>query len=259
MREEELQGTLAGLPLGGWRTYEQVTSTNDVALEWAANGAADLALVVAEEQTAGRGRFQRRWVTTPGAALAFSLVLRPSPDELSWLARMAGLGALAIHHAFEKSWQLESQIKWPNDVLLKERKVAGILVENTWLGDRLQALVIGIGVNISPRSVPPPDQLLFPATCLEAALGRPVERWAVLHDILAGLLGWRRKLASPTFMQAWDAALAFKGESVYISGAGKQDLEGKVIGLSESGSLRLAGVDGQELLVDAGDVRLRKA
>jgi len=256
MQEDKLRSYLVDLPLGGWRYFDRVTSTNDIALAWAQAGAPDLALVVADDQSAGRGRFHRQWITTPGAALAISLVLHPTPPELHFLSHFAGLGALAMHTALKENWQLESQIKWPNDILVNKCKVAGILIENTWLGDQLQALVIGIGLNISPRAIPPPDQLMFPATSLETALGYPVDRWEVLRSILYQLVTWRNQLGSLEFLKVWGDALAFKGEWVTISGTGGHDQVGQVVGINASGSLRLAGSNGEEFLIDAGDVHL---
>ena len=142
---------LAGLPLGAWRFFETIGSTNDFALTWAQSGAQDMSLVIADSQSVGRGRFQRHWVTNPGAALAFSLVLRPTASELQFLSHFAALGAIAIWQALAEEWGLAAQIKWPNDILLERKKAAGILIESTWSGSQLQGLVMGIGLNISPE------------------------------------------------------------------------------------------------------------
>ena len=259
MQEEGLKSYLTGLLLGAWRYFDTTGSTNDVALTWAQTGAPDMALVVADSQSAGRGRFQRHWVTNPGAALAFSLVLRPTSVELQYLSHFAALGALAIWQTLAKEWDLAVQIKWPNDILLNQKKAAGILIENTWLGDQLQGLVMGVGLNISPQSVPPPDQLMYPATCLESVLGYAVNRWAVLRSILLNLASWRKQLGSPEFFNTWEDHLAFKDEWVQVSGTSGPERVGRVAGLSPSGSLRLVDQQGNELLVDAGDVSLRSA
>ncbi|PJH75650.1 MAG: hypothetical protein CO064_05540, partial [Anaerolineae bacterium CG_4_9_14_0_8_um_filter_58_9] len=113
MNERELRRTLSDLPLGGVRYYEQTGSTNDVALAWASAGAPDLALVIADEQTAGRGRLGRKWVTPPGAALAFSLVLRPRPVERDVIPLYSALGALAVVSALEEKYGSKPEIKWP--------------------------------------------------------------------------------------------------------------------------------------------------
>jgi BirA family biotin operon repressor/biotin-[acetyl-CoA-carboxylase] ligase len=256
MKPDNLFSYLDDLPLGGWRFFESLGSTNDIAQEWANNGATDMSLVVADTQTAGRGRFQRHWVTHPGSALAFSLVMRPTQAEMQIFYRFAGLGAVAIVTALDH-FGLKAEIKWPNDVLLQRKKIAGILIENTWIGDQLQALVIGIGINIAPASVPPADQVMFPATCIEQVLGKAVDRWAVLRKILESLSEWRQQLGSNAFMNTWEDRLALKGEWVRISAAGGPERIGRVLGINPEGSLRLLGEEGAELLVDAGDVHLR--
>jgi BirA family transcriptional regulator, biotin operon repressor / biotin---[acetyl-CoA-carboxylase] ligase len=257
MQKEVLQPYLDGLSLGAWRYFDNTGSTNDVALDWVRSGAPDMSLVIADHQSAGRGRFQRRWVTQPGSALAFSLILHPTSPELQHLSHFAALGALAAWQALAGEWGLAAKIKWPNDILLNGQKAAGILVENTWLGDQLQGLVIGLGLNISVQAVPPPEQVMFPATCLENALGHPVDRWSVLRSILLNLAGWRSRLGSPEFFTAWEDNLAFKGEWVRISGASGPEQTGRVAGLSPSGSLRLVDQQGNEFQVNAGDVSLR--
>ena len=146
---------LSRLPVPAYRYLESVTSTNDLALAWAEDGAPDGALVIADTQTAGRGRMTRRWLTPPHSALALSLVLRPNPQEAARLALFSPLGGLALSTALEEQFNLQPQIKWPNDVLLDGKKTAGILAESVWQDGSVQAVVLGIGVNVSPLSVPP--------------------------------------------------------------------------------------------------------
>lgn len=251
-----IRSGLAGLPVSDLRYFDTITSTNDEALRWAENGAPETALVVADAQTAGRGRLQRRWVTNPGAALAFSLLLRPSGAEVERLALFSPLAALALHDALAQLYGLPSEIKWPNDVLLAGRKAAGILVEASWLGGRPQCVVIGVGVNVAAQAVPPAGELLFPATSIEDQLGRPVERVALLRGILAGLFAWRPRLGLPEFYRAWQGSLAYMGRWVEVQQPGRLS-EGKIIGVDAAGNLRLLSPEGQEISVTSGDVRLR--
>ena len=177
MDPQTLAACLAGLSVGEVRYFERLGSTNDEAATWAEQGAADMALVVADEQTAGRGRSGRTWITPPSAGLAFSLVLRPSGVERSEhiLPRLTGLGALAVTEALHKVYRLPAQIKWPNDVLIYNRKVAGVLVEAHWFGEELSAMILGIGINVAAASLSEVIQrespLRFPATSVENALG----------------------------------------------------------------------------------------
>jgi BirA family biotin operon repressor/biotin-[acetyl-CoA-carboxylase] ligase len=256
MDDRRIKTALQDLPLGGLRYLDRVGSTNDVALAWAAEGAADFSLVISDEQTAGRGRGGRHWYTPAGAALAFSLVLRPCPGETAAASLFSALGALAVVEAMERR-ALRAQIKWPNDVLLRRRKVCGVLTEMIWLGDQIDSLVIGVGVNVALSSVPPADRLNFPATCLETELGQPVDRLALLRDILVALEGWRPRLKSVAFHDAWEERLAFRGETVEVWADGQPPRQGQIVGLGVEGGLllRLSA----ETVVDLpfGEVHLR--
>jgi BirA family transcriptional regulator, biotin operon repressor / biotin---[acetyl-CoA-carboxylase] ligase len=256
MNEEELRTQLHGLPVKEVRWYSSVDSTNAAALEWAANGAADSCLVAADQQSAGRGRLGRKWVTNSGAALAFSLILRPTSRERDRFGLFSPLGALGVSEALD-GLGLHPQIKWPNDVLLQRLKVCGILVESVWMGQELDALVVGIGVNVAPSSVPPSEELLFPAVCVEAVLGKPVERSALLAKILTSVFDWRSRLGSAEFMKAWHSRMAFVGERVYVSRPVAEPLDGILEGVDESGGLHLRLQNGEVIQVLVGDVSLR--
>ncbi len=257
MDVETLTSLLTELPVPQIRYFVTIGSTNDEALSWAAAGAGDGCLVAADRQTRGRGRMNRRWVTQPGAALAFSLILRPRPEEIEQLGFFSPLGALAISRALEDSLGLEPQIKWPNDVLLKGRKVAGILLETAWLGDQIEGIVIGMGLNVAPAAVPPAAELLFPATSVEEAAGCPVDRSALLREILRALFEWRSKLDEDAFRRAWEQRLAFRGQWVRIEGTGSEPVSGQVFGIDASGGLLLRGSAGEITTITVGDVHLR--
>jgi BirA family biotin operon repressor/biotin-[acetyl-CoA-carboxylase] ligase len=256
MNQNELKKVLSKLSLGDVRYFDSIGSTNSEALAWATGGAKDLSLVIADEQTAGRGRLDRKWFTPKGTALAFSLILRPRAEEKPYLSRMVGLAALAVTDSL-RTRGLVSQIKWPNDVLLNGRKVAGILVETVWSGEEVDGLVIGIGMNILKDAVPPADVLTFPATSLEESLGSLVEREKMLQDILAGIIVLRPHLGSDSFIASWEKALAFRGEQVQAEQGDGSPLIGKLLGLESDGSLRLSIEEGKSITVRFGDVRLR--
>ena len=178
MDPQKLVELLAGLPLGPLRYYSQCGSTNDEARRWLEGGGPDLALVIAETQTAGRGRLERRWYTPPESALAFSLVLRPGktspgldPDlPPEGTMHLTALGALAVCQALEEQYRLDAQIKWPNDVLVGGCKLAGILAESHWQGSELTGTILGIGINVTRSAIPPGVELSFPAASIEACL-----------------------------------------------------------------------------------------
>jgi BirA family biotin operon repressor/biotin-[acetyl-CoA-carboxylase] ligase len=248
---------LAALPLAEVRFFESIDSTNTHCLNWASEGAGDLSLVIADHQSAGRGRAERKWVTNPGAALAFSLILRPRKGELSCLSSFSPLGALAIRAALERLYDLAPEIKWPNDVLVSRKKLAGILVENVWEGSILKAIVIGIGINITPDTLPPESMVLFPATCVESEAGSPVVRWELLAEVLAQMIKLREKLGSRVFFEEWSTHLAFKGERVCISDNLKPDLIGRLTGIDRDGDLLIETDESKWEKVKVGDVRLR--
>lgn len=256
MDERAIRKTLSEFPLGGLRTFDQTGSTNDIAMAWAADGAPDLALVIAEGQTSGRGRGDRRWFTPPGTALAFSLVLRPLPGEEQSVSLFSGLGALAVCQALGMRG-LNPEIKWPNDVLLNRRKVCGVLAEAAWMGEKAVSIVLGIGVNVSPEAVPAFDQLNFPATSIEAEMGNNVDRLILLRDVLEALLYWRDQFTKDVFTHAWENILAYRGEQVEIRAEGVPMRTGQVVGLERDGSLRLNSLDGQVFTVQFGEVHLR--
>jgi BirA family biotin operon repressor/biotin-[acetyl-CoA-carboxylase] ligase len=256
MKQNELKKALAKLPLGDVRYFDSIGSTNNEALAWAASGAKDMSLIIADEQTAGRGRLDRKWFTPKGTSLAFSLILRPTEAEKSHLTRMVGLAALAITDAL-RARGLVAQVKWPNDVLLNGHKVAGILVESVWSGEEVDCLVIGIGVNVLKGAVPSAELLMFPATSLEHSLGPDVDRENILGDILAGIIALRPHLPSESFVSSWEKALAYRGEPVQVEEGTGAVLSGKLLGLETDGSLRLSQEDGKSVTVRFGDVRLR--
>jgi BirA family transcriptional regulator, biotin operon repressor / biotin---[acetyl-CoA-carboxylase] ligase len=256
MDQIDLVKTLSDLPLGSIQYFDSLGSTNDEALAWAVRGASDLSLIVADEQTTGRGRLGRPWFTPPATALAFSLILRPRMDEIPHLARIVGLTALALADAIGKLG-LNPQIKWPNDVLLNGRKVAGVLIESTWAGEEVDYVIIGVGLNVAKGAAPSTDILRFPAISLEHILGRIPDRVALLHDILASFIALRPHMHTDSFMVSWEKSLAYYGKEVRAEMGGDQVVTGKVTGLESDGSLKIIDDSGKPVTVRFGDVRLR--
>ena len=263
MDQPTLNKLLGDLSLGSIRYLNTVDSTNNLAAHWAKDGAPNLSLVISDEQTAGRGRLSRRWYTPPGAALAFSLIIQDTTQETvmpnSSLSRLTALGTLAVCDALKQSFptQLQAQIKWPNDVLVAHHKLAGVLSEAFWQGEQLQTVILGIGINIAPESVPSAELLDFPATCVEAAVKEQVDRWELLHTVLVKLLYWRSHLTSPEFIQAWEKRLAYQGEWVQVIFEGEPSLEGQVIGLKSDGSLKMLTRSGDLVDLQAGEIHVR--
>jgi BirA family biotin operon repressor/biotin-[acetyl-CoA-carboxylase] ligase len=246
---------LAGIPLTGIRYFDVISSTNDIALEWISRGAEDVSLVVADEQTAGRGRMDRKWVTRKGTSLAFSLIFRPEKSDNTPL--YAPLGALGVAIALEDLYSLQPKIKWPNDVLLERKKVCGILTEASWHESHLDGIVLGIGINIASSAIRAEDDFIFPASTLQSNLNKPVDRLDLLEKVLLEIIQWRQLLGSPEFIQAWNKRLAFLNEEVQINQPGQEILVGSVSHIAQDGLLWLKQKDGKEVSVSAGDVSLR--
>ena len=234
-----LREALTAVPLPAWRFYPEVDSTNDAARRWAAEGAPEGCLVLAERQTRGRGREGRRWWSAPGASLTFTLVARPLPPEQAVLARFTAWGAVALAEMLREDYGLPAAVKWPNDVLLRGRKVAGVLAEAVWEGARPQAVVVGIGINLAPEALSGanPD---FPPTTVAAVLGAPPPRWDFLARLLRRMGHWRYRLASAAFVHAWEDLLAYRGQAVRVGA-----VEGVLLGLDAEGGLRVRLSDGR--------------
>jgi BirA family biotin operon repressor/biotin-[acetyl-CoA-carboxylase] ligase len=269
MDQPTLEARLRDLRIPSIRFYPSIDSTNDEGWRWVDQFAPHAALVVADEQTAGRGRFQRRWFTPAGSGLAFSLVLRSPPFAASLVGRLSGLAALSVCTALESSYYLQAQIKWPNDVLLGGRKTAGILAESRWDGDQLVAAVVGIGINIAPESINPANLpatgLNFPATCVESAAGHPVDRLVVLQATLLEFFRWLSLLDTDSFIAEWERRLAYTGEWIELTTTNQLDpahpinsvQTGKLVGLREDGSLILRTASGELFTARVGELQLR--
>ena len=165
--------------------WPDVSSTNDVAASLAEGGAAEGLVVAANAQSAGRGRQGRVWASPPGAGLYVSVVLRPDQHVVPMLTIAAGV---AVAQGIQAATGLSSQLKWPNDVYVGPRKVAGVLAEasaNAGGGPAIRYVVLGFGINVMPAAYPPDIAPL--ATCLERELGRAVDRGLLLAECLSAL------------------------------------------------------------------------
>ncbi|BCY17799.1 biotin--[acetyl-CoA-carboxylase] ligase [Leptolinea sp. HRD-7] len=251
-----LKKRLTGLSIAEIRYYEQTGSTNDDALNWISNGAPDRSLVIADEQTAGRGRMDRKWVTRKGTSLAFSIIFKPQGSDR--IPFYAPLGALGVALALERMTTSRPLIKWPNDVLLGGKKVSGILAEASWEGDRFAGLVLGIGINIATSSVSLDDDFLFPADSLQHGLGIELNRIDLLAEVLWHIFQWQERIGSNEFLTEWNRRLAFRGEQVHINRPGMDGITGEVLRIGEDGKLWIRQKNGIDISISAGDVSLRQ-
>ena len=224
----------------------RVDSTQTVAFALAADGAADRTVVVAQAQTAGRGRHGRLWLDEPGASLLTSIILRPrlEPARLPTLSLAAGV---AVVEALERVTGLKPRLKWPNDVLVDGRKLAGILLESRISPSPL--VVLGIGVNLAQRVFP--ADLAERATSVRLATGRRVDADALLTALLESLDAWRTRLETEGWApirERWRALTETLGRRVSIDG-----VEGIAVDVDEDGALIVAEGDVRRRVV-AGEV-----
>lgn len=242
---------------GPWTAVEvtpRTGSTNADLLEWAARGLAEGAILVAEEQTAGRGRMGRAWVSPPGAALTFSVLLRPDKipsAQRGWLPLIAGIAAAT---GVRMLTGLDARLKWPNDLLIGGRKLAGILAEAS--GD---AVVIGIGINVStaPEELPVGPGGLAPTSLL--AEGASVERDLLLIETLRSFGSWYKTLTQEPdperigLLGQYRNLSATIGHEVRVELPTGAALSGLATGIDVDGRL-LVEADGGIQAIAAGDV-----
>lgn len=235
---------------------ESVPSTNDVAFRLAREGAFHGDMVVAEHQTLGRGRRGRRWVSPRGRNLYFSLVLRPDlpaarAPELTFLA------AVALAHTLEEAFGLESKIKWPNDLRVAKKKVAGVLPELFTYEDRVGFVVLGIGLNVNMTKAEMPEEIATEATSLAVELGQVVSRPLLLAAVLSSLESWYEVWSTEGFEALRDAWLERNetvGSRVRIVAPAGSELLGEAIGVDDGGVLLLRLADGSIERVHSGEV-----
>ncbi|MBI4181018.1 MAG: biotin--[acetyl-CoA-carboxylase] ligase [Chloroflexi bacterium] len=232
--------------------YSSLTSTMVVAKREAQAGAVEGTVIIADEQTGGRGRLKRAWLT-PRGNLALSLILYPS---LSYLSSLMMLASLAVVHTIETVTGLKPQIKWPNDVLVNGRKVSGILIENDVQGSTVNYTIIGIGMNVNLKLADVPDIQTI-ATSLTTELGRDVSRLTVIRRLLVEMEKlYLALLAGGSIYEEWRDRLVTLGQKVRATD-GETTNEGIAESVARDGSLLLRGSDGSLTRIVAGDVTLR--
>jgi len=234
--------------------YESLPSTNTEATRLANEGASEGLAVVADEQTAGRGRLARKWSSPKGAGLYLSLLLMPKISQDYW-PLLTFVAALAVGDAVRNDYQLATDIKWPNDLLAGERKFCGILAEVVETNGG-RAVVIGIGINLTPAAVP--EDLREVATSVFEASGRQPDRDALLSTLLRQLDSWYAVLQSDggpaELLAAWTARSSYAfGKPVRVQD-GERILAGVTQGLDGRGGLRLRQQTGEIVTLMAGDV-----
>jgi BirA family biotin operon repressor/biotin-[acetyl-CoA-carboxylase] ligase len=226
----------------------------DEAARQAPAGAQEGTVVVAATQAAGRARLGRSWVSRPGN-LYLTIVLRPTLQTLPFLSCLAGV---AVVRALAQATGLQPRLRWPNDVLLRGRKVAGILVESAVEGDRVRYALVGIGINVDLQTRDVVEIASF-ATSLNAAAGKPASREEVLRHLLQGMDSLYLQLAQGrTPLAEWKGLLDTMGRRVRVSWQ-EQVYWGQAEDVDELGNLQLRRDDGRLVTLASGDVTLHDA
>ena len=246
---------------------ETTDSTNRVASEWARAGAEHGATVVAEGQTAGRGRLGRSFFSPPGLNLYSSTVLRPALDTArAPTAILAAAIAVADTVADTIGDDDAIAIKWPNDVLVGGRKTSGILMEMGAEATRVRFLVLGIGVNLNVSREAFPEEFRTSATSLSSHLGRPIDRVAFavrLYDTLERVLDLHADGGFEAVRPRFEARFHMRGQRVRVldgpDAVRSSAVEGRAVGIDEDGALIVERDDGSRERVVAGDVTIAKS
>lgn len=247
LNQTQLEELLSPRPV---KFYPQVESTQNIAMAWLADRTESGAVVIADEQTAGRGRYGRKWHTPPGVAIAISIILYPPVEALPQITM---LGAVAIAELLRGLGVEDVRIKWPNDVRLSGKKVCGVLPEAVWDGDELRGVSLGLGINI--RNDFSGTEFEDTATTIESALNRQVDRAGLIKILLDRIDYWMDHLGTDSLYNTWKSQLSIIGEQVNIGSDGGI-VSGIVEDVDSDGALLVRDSKGELQRVLAGDIAL---
>jgi BirA family biotin operon repressor/biotin-[acetyl-CoA-carboxylase] ligase len=239
--------------------FNSIVSTNSKAYELASQGVKEGEVVIAESQTKGKGRLGRNWFSPPYLNLYLSAILRPKipPPQAPLITLMA---AVATAEAIEKFSGLQPLIKWPNDILLNGRKMAGLLNEIKSETDRIHFVILGIGVNLNIAGKMFPKEIRAIATSLKEEMGQGVSRKIFLASFLQELEKWYTvfiKQGEAIILKSWRERAQIKGRQVRMVSFG-ETITGRAIDVDSDGALIIETRRGERKRVVAGDVEYRR-
>jgi BirA family biotin operon repressor/biotin-[acetyl-CoA-carboxylase] ligase len=235
--------------------HESVTSTNDIAIDLAQGGAKEGTVVIANSQSRGQGRAGREF-SSPNGGLYLSIILKPplEPDEISSLPLVIGL---SVSKAIQCTIFKEAKVKWPNDILVEDRKVAGILMSSKTGGRKVDHVVVGIGINLNTQMEDLPSELRDTAGSLKKISGKHIDPNEFTRDLLYLLdLNYSRFLEGQKeeLLDQWSERAPMLGKEISVS-TSKGILSGKALGIDQSGALILQTKKGMER-IDSGDCHI---
>ncbi|MCA1797446.1 MAG: biotin--[acetyl-CoA-carboxylase] ligase [Desulfuromonadaceae bacterium] len=236
--------------------HAEIDSTNLRAQVLAEQGAPEGSVVVADSQSAGRGRMGRPWGSPAGVNVYTSIILRPTL-ALSEATQLTFLAAVAVARALEKSCDVRVNVKWPNDILLNGKKIAGLLNELSAETEGIHHVILGIGVNLNMEQNQFPPDLRYPATSILLESGQRVDRVQFVRDLLSEIDILYTMLLERGFVPirlAWEALFDLVGATVDVD-TGSTPVCGRVEGIAEDGALLLDTGTGAPTPIYSGDVR----
>ncbi|MFQ5900895.1 MAG: biotin--[acetyl-CoA-carboxylase] ligase [Thermodesulfobacteriota bacterium] len=251
-----LETLVMGRPL---HFYRDVESTNYIASELAQNGAPEGTCVIADYQKRGKGRMGRAWESPPGVNLYLSLILRPALSPVD-APRLTFLAANAVIETIKKTLpSLHPEIKWPNDILINDKKTAGILTEMNSEVDRINFVILGIGINLNMTDRVFPENIRSVATSIRLETGEEVDRVRFAGLLLLEIekeYNIIKRGGFTSILDHWKRYSNINGRRARIKQADGKEIEGVVLGVDEDGVLCLKKDDGGVVKVFSGDLML---
>jgi BirA family biotin operon repressor/biotin-[acetyl-CoA-carboxylase] ligase len=257
LTQSELSGILCTETLGkDIRYYEEVDSTNEKAKAFARQGSEEGTVIIADKQLVGKGRLGKTWDSPSGTGIWMSIILKPSiiPAEASQLTLLAGLN---MCEAIQRVTGLDCKIKWPNDIVLNGKKVCGILTEMSAELDRINYIILGIGVNVNTKSF---GEALSHATSLSLEGGKDYGRRYIVKEFLqlfeADYMRYKNEKSINLFLERYRASCITLHNHVKVIGADKEYIA-YAKDIAQDGSLIVIDEDGREKSVFSGEVSVR--
>ena len=256
MVERGLRTSLIGRNI---RHYQTVDSTNSLAKSLAQGGAPEGSLIVAEEQSGGRGRCGRHWISPSGSSILASIILRPEISPYR-MPQLAILGAVSAADSIIKMTGIEAKLRWPNEVLINNKRVGGILIEFGGELDEVNFAVLGIGINVNfdPAEYP---ELAGEATSLSIEAGEKIPRVELLQLLLEQIENNYTLLKEGKFQRVWQRwnTLCWGLDKWVQVASGESKQTGRLKGIDDSGCLIIVRVDGEKRIAMSGDISLKAA